>query len=78
MPPRRSASGHAEPRHRSSSATAGGNSTHISGRLGGSCQGTIPKGRLVMHYAGLAISAAEAADRIRQHMDEDSTSYLLQ
>eukprot|EP00961_Rhodomonas_salina_P217413 2938049-Rhodomonas_salina.1 len=31
-----------------------------------------------MHYAGLAISAAEAAARIRRHMDEGSTSYLLQ
>eukprot|EP00961_Rhodomonas_salina_P065648 882336-Rhodomonas_salina.2 len=38
----------------------------------------ISKGQLVMHYAGLAISAAEAAERIRRHMADGSTSYLLQ
>eukprot|EP00961_Rhodomonas_salina_P229083 3096289-Rhodomonas_salina.1 len=48
------------------------------GDWGARARDPIPKGRLVMHYAGLAISAAEAADCSRQHMAEGSTSYLLQ
>eukprot|EP00961_Rhodomonas_salina_P071374 958671-Rhodomonas_salina.1 len=48
------------------------------GDWGARATAPISKGQLVMHYAGLAISEAEAADRIQQHMADGSTSYLLQ